>query len=141
MQGTPVFKRMVKPSLRFAVILVMLHVMTASVVCATAMPLAAKLVLILLLSLGLIYYLLRDVLLLLGNSWREILLDREGVAIVTRNGSGFLGQIENVSVVSPYFVVLCVRSAGHRLRAFRVIFPDAMSRSAFREFCVHLKLA
>jgi len=141
MQGAPVFKHMVKPSLRFAVALVMLHIMAASVVFATAMPLAAKLVLILLLSLGFIYCLLRDVLLLLGNSWCEILLDREGVSIVTRDGSGFIGRIENGSVVSPYFVVLCVRSAGHRLRAFRVIFPDAMNSGAFREFCVHLKLA
>ena len=141
MQGAPVFKHMVKPSLRFAVMLALLHIMAASVVYATAMPLAAKLVLFLLLSVGFVYYLLRDILLLLGNSWREISLDRDGVSIVTRGGSGFLGRIENNSVVSPYFVVLCVRAAGHRLQAFRVIFPDAMSSSAFREFCVHLKLA
>ncbi len=141
MQGASDFKHMVKPSLRFAGVLVLLHILAASVVCATDMPLAAKLVLFLLLTFGFIYYLLRDVLLFLGSSWREILLDRDGVSIVTRDGSGFLGRIENDSVVSPYFVVLCVRFAGHRLRAFRVIFPDALGSSAFREFCVHLKLA
>jgi hypothetical protein len=141
MQGAPAFQHTVKPSLRFAVWLVLLHVMAASVVCATAMPLVAKLPLYLLFSLNLIYYLLRDALLLRGNSWREISLDRDDVSIVTRCGSGFLGRIANDSVVSPYFVVLCVRYTGHRLPVFRVIFPDAMGNGAFREFCVHLKLA
>jgi hypothetical protein len=141
MQGARVFKHMVKPSLRFAVMLFLLHIMAASVVSATAIPLAAKLVLFLLLALGFMHYLLRDILLLLGNSWREISLDRGYVSVVTGDGSGFLGRIENNSVVSPYFVVLCVRAAGHRLRAFRVIFPDAMGNGAFREFCVQLKLA
>jgi len=140
MPGKRIFQQPVQRSPRFAVSLILLHITTASVVYVTAISLAAKLVLFLLLSVGFIYYLLRDSLLLLGNSWREVSLDQDDISIVTGDGSGFIGRIENDSVVSPYFVVLCVRYAGHRLPSFRVIFPDAMSNDAFRELCVHLKL-
>lgn len=141
MPRAAVLQQPVKPSLRFAVLLLVLHMIAATVVYATAMPLPVKLVILLLISLSLFYYLARDVLLLFPDSWREISLDQNGVSVIARDGSGFLGQVANQTIVSPYFVVLCVRLEGHRLLASRVIFPDAMSAGAFREFCVHLKFA
>jgi hypothetical protein len=141
MPSAAVLQHPVKSSLRFAVLLLVLHMIAATVVYATAMPLPVKLVMLLLISLSLFYYLARDVLLLFPDSWREISLDQNGVSVIARDGSSFLGQVANKTVVSPYFVVLCVRLEGHRLLVSRVIFPDAMSTSAFREFCVHLKFA
>ena len=141
MPSAAVLQHPVKSSLRFAVLLLVLHMITATVVYATAMPLPVKLVMLLLISLSLFYYLARDVLLLFPDSWREISLDQNGVSVIARDGSSFLGQVANKTVVSPYFVVLCVRLEGHRLLVSRVIFPDAMSTGAFREFCVHLKFA
>lgn len=131
----------IKPSPRFAMLLLLLHMLAATVVYATAMPLAVKLVMLLLILLSLFYYLARDVLLLLPNSWREISLDQSGVSVVARDGSSFLGQVANKTIVSPYFVVLRVRLEGHRLLVSRVIFPDAISTGAFRELCVYLKFA
>jgi hypothetical protein len=141
MLSAVVLQHPVKPSLRFAVSLLLLHIIAATVVYATAMPLPVKLVMLPLISLSLFYYLARDVLLLFPDSWREISLDQNGVSVIVRDGSSFLGQVANKTVVSPYFVVLCVRLEGHRLMVSRVIFPDAMSTGAFREFCIHLKFA
>jgi hypothetical protein len=141
MPSAIVLQHPLKPSLRFAVSLLLLHMVVATVVYATAMPLPIKLVVLLLIALSLFYYLARDVLLLFPDSWREISLDQNGVSVIARDGSSFLGQVANQTVVSPYFVVLCVRLEGHRLLVSRVIFPDAMSTGAFREFCVHLKFA
>jgi hypothetical protein len=141
MPSAAVLQHPVKSSLRFAVLLLVLHMIAATIVYATAMPLPVKLVMLLLISLSLFYYLARDVLLLFPDSWREISLDQNGVSVIARDGSSFLGQVANKTVVSPYFVVLCVRLEGHRLLVSRVIFPDAMSTGAFREFCVHLKFA
>lgn len=131
----------VKSSLRFALSLLVLHMLAATVVFMTAIPLLIKLVILLLIALSLIYYLARDALLLLPGSWREISLSPDGVSGIARDGSGFFGQVTHNTVVSPYFVVLCVRLEGHRLLTSRVIFPDALSAGAFRELCVRLKFA
>lgn len=141
MPSAVVLQYPVKPSLRFAVLLLLLHMVAANVVYATAMPLPVKLVILLLIALSLFYYLARDILLLFPDSWREISLDQNCVSVNARDGSSTLGQVANQTVVSPYFVVLCVRLEGHRLLVCRVIFPDAMNTGAFREFCVHLKFA
>ena len=136
-----VLQQPVMPSLRFALLLLSLHMIAATVVYMTVMPLSAKLVILLLIALDIIYYLARDVLLLLPGSWREISLSQDGVSVIARDGSGFLGQVTNNTVVSPYFVVLCMRLEGHRLLTSRVIFPDALNSDAFRELCVRLKFA
>jgi toxin CptA len=131
----------VKPSLRFALSLLLLHATAATVVYATDIALSAKLAVLLLLVLSLVYYLLRDALLLLPYSWRDISLDQSDISVTARNGSGFTGQVANKTVVSPYFVVLCMKLEGHRLLASRVIFPDSMGEGAFRELCVHLRFS
>ena len=141
MNSRVVLHQPLKPSLRYAVSLIMLYMLAATVVCMTAMLLSTKLEVLLLISLSLLYYLARDVLLLLPGSWREISLSQDGVSVIARDGSGLLGKVTHNTVVSPYFVVLCVRLEGHRLLTSHVIFPDALDPGAFREFCVRLKFA
>ena len=141
MPGALVLQYSVKPSLRFAVSLLLLHMAAAAVVYATDIPWPVKLAMLMLIILSLAYYLARDALLLLGDSWREISIDQKDVSVVTRDGAGFLGQVANGSFVSPYFVVLCVKPEGRCLLVSRVIFPDAISAGAFRELCVYLKFA
>jgi hypothetical protein len=139
MHSAVVLQCPVKPSLRFVVLLILLHVIVTIVVCVTAMPLPVKLVMSLLIFLSLFYYLARDVLLLLPHSWRGISLNQNSVTVIARDGSSLLGQVANNTVVSPYFVVLRVRLEGHRLLVSRVIFPDALSADEFRELCVRLR--
>lgn len=131
----------IKPSPIFAVLLLFMHMTVAIVVYLTAIPLLSTLALFLLITLSLIYHLARDVLLLLPNSWCGITLVPGGLSVVTRDGSGIFGQLENNTAVSPYFVVLRVRLEGRRLVVTRVIFPDALDPGAFRELCVRLKFS
>jgi len=141
MSGAIVLQFPVRPSLRFAVLLGLLHLLAASVVVATVIALPAKLLMLLLTALSLAYYLLRDVLLLLPVSWHQISLSQHEVSVVTRNGSGFPGRVAPWTLVSPYFVVLRVLPQGRHRPVFRVFFPDSMRPGAFRELCVHLKFA
>ena len=141
MLSAVILQHSAKPSMRFAVSLLLLHMMAAAVVYATAIPWLAKLAMLMLIILSLTYYLARDVLLLLRDSWRDISLDQKDVSVVTRDGICLLGQVANKTFVSPYFVVLCVRLEGRRLLVSRVMFPDVMGKEAFRELCVHLKFA
>lgn len=131
----------IKPSPRFAMLLLLFHLMVAIVVYATAMPLAARLAMIGLIFLSLFYYLVRDILMLLPDSWCDIALDKNSVSVVSRDGSSFLGQVANKTIVSPYFVVLRIKSDSHRLPVSRVIFPDALGADAFRDLRVRLKFA
>ena len=131
----------IKPSPIFAVLLLFMHTTAAIAVYLTAIPLQAMLALILLVASSLTYHLARDVLLRLPNSWREVTLVQGGVSVVAQDGSGFLGQIENRTTVSPYVIVLRVRLEGRRQAVTRVIFPDALDAGAFRELCVQLKFS
>lgn len=126
---------------RFAILLLLLHMMVAAAVYVTAMPLEARLAMLLMILLSLIYYLARDVFLLLPDSWREISLEQNGIVVVTRDGSKLPGRFANETTVSSYFVVLRVKPEGRHLPVSRVIFPDALSAGAFRELCVHLKFS
>jgi len=120
--------------------LLLFHTITAVVVFATAASPMAKLAMLLLILLSLLYYLARDVLLFLPESWSEISVGRDSVAVVTRDGSHFDGLVTDGSVVSPYFVVLCIRLKD-RLTVSRVVFPDALGAGEFRELCVRLRFA
>lgn len=131
----------IKPAPRFAMLLLMFHGMAATVVYVAAMPLANRLAMLLLIFLSLSYYLARDVLLLMPDSWRKISLDQGSVSVVTRDGSGFIGQVANETVVSAHLIVLCLRLEGRRLLVARVIFPDALDAGAFRELCVRLRFS
>lgn len=131
----------IKPSARFATVLLLSHAVTASVVCMTAMPWAAKLVAVLLILLSLSYYLARDAFLICPDSWCRVLLDQGCVSVIARGGSKLVGQVAGKTIVSPYFVLLRIRPEGRYRPASRVIFPDAMDGDAFRELRVRLKFA
>lgn len=131
----------IKPSPHLALLLLLSHALVATVVYATMLPPPARLALLVPILLSLFYYLARDVLLLFPSSWCEISVDQERVSVVTRDGSGFSGEIANGTAASPYFVVLRVRLDGRRLPVFRTIFPDALGADEFRELCVSLKFS
>lgn len=122
-------------------LLLSFHLMVAIVVYLAAMPLAVRLAVLVTILSSLIYHMLRDVLLLLPHSCREILLEQNSVAIVTRNGALIQGSMVNTTVVSPFFALLRTKVAGHFVPASFVIFPDALGVGAFRELCVHLRFA
>lgn len=131
----------IKPSSRLALLLLLSHAMVAIVVYVTVMPLAARLAMLMLIFLSLFYYLARDALLFFPDSWLEISFEQGSVSVVTLDGSVFPGRVASGTVVSPYFVVLRVKTEGRCLSAFRTVFPDALDTGEFRELCVYLKFA
>ena len=131
----------IKPSPRLALLLLLFHAIVATVVSMTAMPVAARLAMLALILLSLVYYLARDVLLLFPDSWREVAFDQGGVSVVTKDGSSLSGQAASNTMFSPLFAVLRIRVEGHRLPVSRTIFPDALDAGAFRELSVHLRFS
>ncbi|BBI99282.1 hypothetical protein FGKAn22_09750 [Ferrigenium kumadai] len=128
-----------KPSPSLAILLLLFHLLVAGVVFLTALPVPPKLATFLLIVLSLVYYLARDALQLLPDSWREISLASGEVSATLH--TRLTGQISGDTVVSPYFVVLGICLEGRRLPVFRVVFPDAVGRDRFRELCVRLRFA
>ena len=131
----------IKPSVRFATVLLLSHAIAAFAVYMTAMPWTARLAVFLLIALSLFYYLARDAFLIFSGSWREISLDQSSVSVVARDGSKLIGRVTEKTIVSPYFVLLRIRPEGRYRPVSRVIFPDAMDGDAFRELRVRLKFA
>jgi len=139
MPSAEIFQHPVKPSLRLALSLLVLHMVAIAVMLATALPWPFKLAALVLISLSLAYHLARDVLLLLRDSWCVISLNQKEVSVVTRDGTVIMGHVENMTFVCPYFVVLCLKPEGKHTLVSRVIFPDAISAGTFREVRVHLR--
>jgi hypothetical protein len=132
---------LIRPSSRFAILLLLLHMMAAILAYATDIPPGARLAILLLILLSAVYYLVRDILLLLPDSWREISLDQDRVEVISRDGTKLTGRLASETTVSPCFIVLRVRPEGRYLPLSRVIFPDTLSKGEFREFCVRLRFA
>lgn len=135
------FRQDLQPSSYFASLLVSFHTLVAFVIFETALPMAARLALLLPVVASLAYYLARDALCLLPDSWKTLALDLDGATVIVRSGTEFCGQIAQDSFVSPYFIVLRVRRDGRRMPSARVIFPDALAADAFRELCVFFRFA
>lgn len=131
----------IKPSPRFALMLLFQHMIAATIVYATDLPSVLRLAIILLIALSLIYHLARDVFLSFPDSWHEISFDKRDISVLLRDGSSFLAQVTNTTFVSPFCILLRVRLEGHHSLVSRVIFPDALSAGEFRELCVRLKFA
>lgn len=138
--GFPFIQSMaIRPSLRFALLLLFMHAMGALVLYATAMPLAVRVAIIALLAANLFYHLLRDAFLLLPDSWCDVSLDRGFVQVVVRDGSSFRAQVAGTTIVCPYLILFRVKPIGLRRLVSRAIFPDALKAGEFRKLCVDLR--
>lgn len=125
---------------RYALLLSSMCVLGVGIIYQAAMPSLARLMLFLFTSMSLFYYLARDALMLLPDSWCEVTLDQGAVTCITRDGEKLVGLVENRTIVSSYLIVLRVRPKGHWLTISRVIFPDAMNSESYRKLCVRLRL-
>ena len=134
-------KMELKSSLRYSMSLMFLHMAVAVSVCSTTIPVAAKIMILMPIALSLAYYLARDVLQQLPNSWVGITLDHDEVSITTRDGRSFYAQPEKNTFVFPWFIVLRIVPEEHRMAVSRVVFSDALSDDEFRELSVRLRFS
>lgn len=88
---------------------------------------------------ALVYYVRRDVWMLLPSSHVALRLDVGRIVIFTRDGSELPGQILPDSVVTPFLTILNIMPQGKTRRRSIVIFPDSLDSERFRELRVLLK--
>lgn len=135
------WKGEIKSSRYFAFLLLTLYVACALVLNVTNIQMTISLMIFLLISVSLSYYWVRDIWLGFPDSWREIVLNKNGILVIVRDGSSFAGQLENKITVFSYFIILAVKLDGRYLTAYRVIFRDSLHPEAFRQLCVYLRFA
>jgi hypothetical protein len=92
-----------------------------------------------LLLCALIYYLCRDVALILPYSYIKIRLDGENIMLITRNGNEIPCQLARDSLVTPVLTIVNFLPANKQRVRSVMIFPDSMGKEAFRELRVLLK--
>ena len=131
----------VVPSLRFAMLLLSLHAVTAIVACLADMPVAAISVILALLASSLFFYLARDVFGIFAGSWTRLSMSGDELSVVTRAGVTWHGVVAETTVVFAHLIVLRIIPAGYTRPVSRVIFPDALGRGEFRELCVRLRFS
>lgn len=122
-----------------AISLLLSHLLAAGVLLLTVLPALPKLAIFLAIVASLGYNLARDAFQLLPHSWLEISLSGGVMSVTARSGLRISGSVSGATFVSPYFIVLGLCPEERRLPVFRVVFPDAMGREAFREFSVRLR--
>jgi len=123
----------------FALWLLTVHAIAVTLLYVTAMPLWIRYVASAITILNLLYHLADDVLRMLPNSWIEISLEGDVATVITRDGRIVSGVVDNMTVVCPYFVQLCIIPSDSFLPVSQIICPDAVSQGVFRELRVHLK--
>lgn len=129
----------IRPSALLAMVLVLIHMLAAIVVCATAVFQPVRVVALAVILLSLSYYLARDALLRLPRSWREVAFATGDVSVTLHNGSRISGRVADGSVVTPHLIVLGIYPEGRRLPVFRAVLPDAVGRDKFRALSVRLR--
>ena len=127
------------PSLRFAMLLLSLHAITAIVACLADMPVAVISAILALIASSLFFYLARDVFGIFAGSWTRFSMSGDGVSVVTRAGVTWHGIVAESTVVFPHLIVLRIIPEGGSRPVSRVILPDALGRNEFRDLCVRLR--
>lgn len=102
-------------------------------------PIWLSLLLSALLICALVYYVCRDVALLLPSSYIKLRAEGDSMILVTRNGNEITAQLARDSLVTSALTILNLLPTGlQRVRSV-VILPDSMDKEAFREIRVQLK--
>ena len=101
-------------------------------------PLWLSLLLSVLLLSAFIYYVCRDVVLVLPSSYIKLRPDGDSILLVKRNGKEISAQLARDSLVTSVLTILNFLPTGlQRVRSV-VIFPDSMDKEAFRALRVQL---
>jgi len=86
-----------------------------------------------------IYFLLRDALLVLPVSWIGLRLEDEHLILFNRRGDALMGRLLRSSVVTPNLVILNIAIPNYRWAQNVVLMPDSMDDESFRQLRVALK--
>ena len=125
-------------STRLALLLIVMHILCATLLCATALPVVITAALLVLVLISLAYYLARDAWCLTPQSWMALSFEQDKVVFRIQSGDRFAGEIEKTSVITPWCVLLRIKLADRFFPVSRLILPDALDHRVFRELCIRL---
>ena len=128
-----------QPSIYFTIALVALHGAVLAALVPLALPLWAKILLVLLVLVSLLYHVWHDAWLLALSSNKTLLLDGDMILLVARNGDRVTARILADSLVTPFITILNVLPQGSYLARSVIILPDSLDAEAFRQLRVWLK--
>ena len=104
------------------------------------LPIIPKLILAGLLTVILIFYFLRDALLVMSTSFVEFYFKQDFIELTTLGGKKISGRILETSFVTPFLTILNVSPINTKYKTSNiVIFPDSMDIEQFRELRVRLR--
>jgi toxin CptA len=127
------------PSRYLTIMLFAVHGAALAALLPLALPLWAKLAIVFLLLLSLLYYLLRDAWLSVRISCVGLVLEGDDVILLMRDDTRLPCVILHDTLVTPYLTVLNVLPQDARFARSVVILPDSMDAEAFRQLRVRLK--
>lgn len=102
-------------------------------------PLWLAVLLSALLLCAFVYYVCRDVALILPSSCIKLRPDADSIKMITRNGNEMSCQLARDSLVTSALTILNFLPTDSTRGRSVVIFPDSMDKEAFREIRVQLK--
>jgi hypothetical protein len=86
-----------------------------------------------------IYYLCRDIWLILPSSYKALRVESDNIFLLKRSGSEVSGRLARDSLVTSALTILNVFPAEKQRNHSVLIFPDSMTKESFRELRVLLK--
>lgn len=129
-----------QPSYRLVLILSLVHFIAGGFLWPLALPLGAKILVVVLLIISLGYYLRKDALLSADDAVVAMQLeDDRGCILIMRSGQSITGRIAGSTFVAPYLTVINLRPAGKFFMRSVVILPDSMQMEEFRRLRVWLR--
>ena len=134
------FKIAIYPSHRLALLLILAHAAAAGVCVAADMPVALKVVFLLLIGASCGYALCGPA--LLRNQEAIVALeitDGGALSFQTRRGEWYRGTLLDSSFVAPYLAVLNLKTDEARLARHVVIMADSLAAEEFRRLRVWLR--
>jgi toxin CptA len=102
-------------------------------------PNVALILLLIVLSWSMTYYMLRDARLKLDSSYVALRLEDDHIALIDLKGGEVTGELLRSSMVMPHLVVLNIAVQGQRQKRNVVLMSDSMDAESFRRLRVALK--
>ena len=128
------------PSFQLLIMLLLLHSAAALTVVTIIVTFGGwSMLLLICLLISLVFYLLRDARLSLGNSCVAMRIEEDRIVLITRAGIHQSGILLRHSVVTPFLVIINVAIADQLLTRSIVLFQDSMDEVSFRRLRVALR--
>lgn len=128
-----------RPSNYLTLTIFFAHAVVMAALLFLPFPNVALLLLLIVLSCSMAYYMLRDARLKLDSAWVTLILEDDRIVLTDHKGEETTGTLLRSSVVMPHLVVLNIAVPGRHRKRNVVLMSDSMEAESFRRLRVALK--